>query len=385
MKAKLIITIKNNPQTINRLVDTSEEINIGRSPLCNVPVADKKLSRVHCILYFEKDSFYIKDNQSTNGTFLNKHQVQKPEKIHHGDILRMGDTKIEIFLEEQEDDSLDGDPKKIDDYEVIEKIGGGGIGVVYKVLHTSTRAIFAIKLLKPEAAADNTMVTRFLKEARACAKLNHPGLMKVHDIGIYQAFQSPYLVLEYVPGKTLAEIIYEKDRLEVTQSLKIALQLSEALEYAHKSGIIHRDIKPSNILITPEFQAKLVDMGMVKMIHECGITLSGQTLGTPRYMPPEQIEDASKVDQLADIYGLGATLYHMLAGIPPYNEIRSRALGELLQHITTVPPLPIQKFVSLSPEVIKLVEKMMSREKKNRFSDISLVKQEITKLLKKEK
>ncbi|NUM36561.1 MAG: protein kinase [Candidatus Brocadiae bacterium] len=382
MKAKLNITTKENPQTITRVVDTSEAIHIGRSPLCNVPVADKKLSRVHCILYYEKDSFFIKDNQSTNGTFLNKHQLQQPEKVRHGDVLRMGDTKIDIFLEDEDSQEvLDGDPKKIDDYEVVEKIGGGGIGVVYKVIHGATKALFAIKLLKPEAASDNTMVTRFLKEARACARLNHPGLMKVHDIGIYQAFQSPYLVLEYVPGKTLADIIYEKDRIELPQALKITLQLSDALEYAHKSGIIHRDIKPANILLTPDFQAKLVDMGMVKMLNECGITLSGQTLGTPRYMPPEQIEDAGKVDQSADIYGLGATLYHMLAGIPPYNEIRSRSLGELLQHITTVPPLPIQKFISLPVEVLKLLEKMMARDKKNRFANASLVNQEIKKLI----
>ena len=385
MKAKLLITTE-EPRTETMVdLDPHREHTIGRSLQCLVPIADRKLSRIHCSVMFQKDHFYLKDHQSTNGTFLNKQTVQKLERLQNGDVIKIGSTHITFVFERgteelpKKDDLVD-EPKQIDQYEVLEKIGQGGIGSVYKVRHSKNQEVFALKLLKPEAAQDNAMVTRFYQEARACATLNHPALVKVHDIGIYE--EAPYLVLEFVPGSPLSSIIRSEKRLAVPVALSIAAQVAEALVYAHAKGIVHRDIKPGNILVSTETKVKIVDMGMVKMIHESGITLSGQTMGTPRYMPPEQIEDASKVNHQVDIYALGATLYFMVAGVPPYHELRTKHLGELLKHIVTTPPVPVESLVELTPAVAKLIARSMERDPKKRIPDAKTLVKEIQNVLK---
>jgi serine/threonine-protein kinase len=175
--------------------------------------------------------------------------------------------------------------------------------------------------------------------------------------------------LEYVPGKAISTIIRDGQNLTVKDALSITEQAADALAYSHSLGIVHRDIKPGNILVDAAMKTKIVDMGMVKMIHESGITLSGQTMGTPRYMAPEQLEDARKVTAQADIYGLGATLYFMLAGLPPYHEIRTKHLGELLEYILAHTPLPIETLVQIPSLVAKLVARSMERDTKKRFAD----------------
>lgn len=377
MKAKLIITSKDKKQDLTRIVDSAEEIKIGRSPSCTIPLSDVKLSRVHCILFAQNESFYLKDNGSTNGTYVNRRAIQETTLLKNKDLIQIGDLQIHFLLEAERsvDRNDDEEPTRIDEYEIIEKLGKGGIGNVYKAMHMGQKTIFALKLLKPEAAEDSTMVSRFLKEGRACATLNHPALLKVHALGVYQ--ESPYLVLEYVPGKTILDLIKEKGPMDVKTVCKHGALLADGLSYAHNLGIIHRDIKPANILITPDNNPKLVDMGMVKMLHECGPTMAGQTLGTPRYMPPEQIENSANVNHLADIYALGATMYHMLSGVSPYHDIRPKSLGELLQHITTYPPTPIEKLLSLPEPMVKIIAKAMARDCKLRFQNAQSLKKEI--------
>ncbi|HPY74050.1 MAG: protein kinase [Planctomycetes bacterium] len=380
MKATLYIYAPESQ--INRVIQEQEELTIGRSPMCSLPLKDRKLSRIHCKVYYEQDNFYILDQQSTNGTFLNNVRINTPRRLKNDDVLLLGDTKIEVKMNvaqiparEQEKEL----PLFFDGYELIKEVGSGGLGVVYKAKKEATNEIVAIKVLKRTAASDPMMVRRFLKEARVCASLNHPVLLKVYDLGMVE--ERPYLVSEFVPGKTLSSIIHRQKKLDIKTALTITSDIAEALTYSHNLGFIHRDIKPSNMLVVLEpLQVKLIDMGMVKFLNESGFTIMGDTLGTPRYMPPEQIEDASSVNHLADIYSLGATLYHMLAGVPPYNNVRIKRLCELLDHFVTYPPEPIENLVDLPKDVIALVNKAMNRNPKARFQDTKSFQNEIKKI-----
>ena len=380
MKATLVIRRKDEPEPRPILIDgqQTQEITIGRSPQCVIPLSDPKLSRIHCIITFQNDQFYVQDNNSTNGTYLNRRQVGELEKLAFGDIIKLGSTYIR-FGEAQpnmlffSDDSAV--PTQIDSYEIIDMIGGGGIGTVYQVRHLQNKAIFAMKILKPEAVEDRSLVTRFYQEARACSSLDHHGLVKIHDIGFFE--DVPYLVLDYIPGESLASLIRKERRIDLLRSLVISEQVVDALAYCHSQGIVHRDIKPGNILIGADNQVKLIDMGMAKMMRESGITIAGQAMGTPRYMPPEQINDSSSVDHLVDIYGFGATLYFMVAGVPPYNEFRSKHIAELLQYIVTNTPRPIKEIIDIPDSVAHLVGKAMARKPQDRFPDAKAFLQQI--------
>lgn len=383
MKAKLCIHTPENQ--INRDIYDGEEVTIGRSPMCSLPIRDKKLSRIHAKIYYEQDHFFIIDNNSTNGTFVNTTKINIPYALKNQDIIFMGDTKIQFLMNVVKNELKEKEnsvPQEFDTYKLLEEVGAGGLGVVYRALNTATNEIVAIKILKKEAASDQMMVRRFLKEARACANLSHPALLKVYDIGIVA--ERPFLVSEYVPGASVSALIRKYGPFEPILALKIIKEIAGALAYSHKLGIIHRDIKPSNILaVLKPLKVKLIDMGMVKLLNESGFTIVGDTLGTPRYMPPEQIEDASAVNHKADIYSLGATLYHMLAGVPPYNDIRIKQLGQLLEYFVSNPPEPIEKLAVIPKEVVELVHIAMARNPKDRFTDAKAFAQAIDKVLQK--
>ena len=384
MKAILVIRRKDEPEARTILIDThpGKEITIGRSPQCDIPLNDPKLSRIHCIITLQGERFYLQDNDSTNGTFLNRRQLARQERLASGDVIKLGSTYIKFGWQPQNENSLLGSdsaiPTQIDKYKIVEMIGGGGIGMVYQVRHLQTDQIYAMKILKPEAVEDSSLVSRFYQEARACSRLNHPALLKIHDIGFFE--DTPYLVLDYIPGESLAAVIRREVRIDLHRSLIIAEQIVDALTYCHSEGVVHRDIKPGNILIVPDNQAKLIDMGMVKMMRESGITVAGQAMGTPRYMPPEQIDDSSSVDHLVDIYGFGATLYFMIAGVPPYNEFRSKHVTELLQYIINTPPRPIEEIVEIPTAIARMIAKAMARKPQDRFGSGQEFLQEIRKV-----
>ena len=387
MKAKVIIRTAGKAQEIQRFLDPHQEMQVGRSPLCQIHVDDRKLSRIHCSFSFSQGSYFIKDNISTNGTYVNQKKISAAEPLKDNDVIRIGDSQLLFNLVQEAEEPTPRQSNliatKIDLYDIIKYLGGGGNGEVYLAKQSSSETLFALKILKPEAATDPFMVKRFIKEARACASLNHPVLIKLYDVGMFE--DRPYLVLEYAHGRTLSNVVAEKKRLDPILALKITEPLTSALEYSHGLGIIHRDIKPGNVLVTDDYnEVKLIDMGMVKILNESGLTLAGQILGTPRYMPPEQIEDASTTTALADIYGLGATLYSMLAGLPPYHELRTNHLREMLQYIVSWPPMPLENLAPDVPSsVLSIVQKAMARDPKNRFKSAGDMGKEVAKVLQK--
>ncbi|MHC4202434.1 MAG: serine/threonine-protein kinase, partial [Planctomycetota bacterium] len=201
-------------------------------------------------------------------------------------------------------------------YELIETIGAGSSGTVYKARQISMDRLVAIKVLPQKLAQDERFTERFMREARAVAKLNHPNVVTGIDVG--EAGGVYYFVMEYVDGESVADRVRREGTVPEKEALEIARQVCLALDCAFKNGIVHRDIKPANILLTRGGEAKLADLGVARHAETEGVA-TRRVFGTPYYMSPEQARGDAEIDTRSDIYSLGATLYHLLGGKPPFH------------------------------------------------------------------
>jgi nicotinamidase/pyrazinamidase len=240
------------------------------------------------------------------------------------------------------------------------------MGVVYRGVHVVMGRIAALKTLRVMDGADPTLVQRLLREATAGGRIQHPNIVSVHDTG--EQDNVAYVVMEYVSGENLAEALRREQRFPVPRALRFAVQVADALAAGFRLGYIHRDIKPENILLTRGDVVKVTDFGLAKNLKETelgGLTKTGQVLGTMLYMPPEQIVSSKGSDQRADIYSLGATLYHLLAGRPPFD---SRSAIMLLMDIRTKEPPPLASLVpGLPPAVDHVVSRCLRKDPAERY------------------
>jgi len=252
--------------------------------------------------------------------------------------------------------------QKIGDFEIVGKLGEGGMGTVLKARQVSMDRFVALKLLPPHLARDPGLVARFQREARTSAKLDHANI--VRGIAVGEEDGQHYFAMEFIEGTDVMSMIDERGKLGIKESLDIIIQVAKALVHAHERGMIHRDIKPDNIMITKDNVAKLADLGLVKESDAqfTRVTQSGAAMGTPYYMPPEQAKDAKRADERSDIYALGATFYHMVTGQVPYGgdsayeimqkheEGRLKGPRSLRSEIPTKLSLTIEKMMHRNPE-----------------------------------
>ena len=227
-------------------------------------------------------------------------------------------------------------PPRIPGYEILEVLGRGGMGVVYKAVHLRLNRAVALKMLLAGAFATRAERQRFSREAEVVAKLRHPNIVQVHDVGDLDG--RPYFTMEFVEGGSLAELIAGTPR-PARQAAELMATLADAMEAAHRGGIVHRDLKPSNVLLTADGTPKIGDFGLARHL-EVGpsLTQSGAAVGTPSYMAPEQARGKSgEAGPAADIYALGAMLYELLTGRPPF---RAESAAETLHQVITRDPVP---------------------------------------------
>lgn len=211
-------------------------------------------------------------------------------------------------------------PRPLGAYDLTALIAEGGMGTVYRAVTRATGQVVAIKLMREKSLAHPVLLRRFEQEFRAASSISHPNIVRALDFGEHEGL--PFLVMEYVEGETLSRKVERQGPLLETDAVRWVAQVAQGLHRAHKTGIVHRDVKPDNILITPEGQARLTDMGLVKdMGGDLNLTRTGKGLGTPHFMAPEQFRNARDADARADIYSLGATLYSLLVGEPPFHGI----------------------------------------------------------------
>jgi putative two-component system response regulator len=256
-------------------------------------------------------------------------------------------------------------------YRVLDRLGAGGMGVVFRAEHVRMRKQVAIKVLPLGPEQDARLLRRFLSEIRAIARLQHPNIVSAIDAGETATADANgtvlhFFVMEYVPGQDLEHYVQAEGPLNASKACDLMHQIASALAEAHKHNLVHRDIKPSNIQITPEGQAKLLDFGLARH-HPTGVTEPGALLGTLDYMAPEQVQDAHTVDIRADIFGLGGVLYWCLTGQPPFP-----GTGNLMQELTArmqqqAPSLRAKR-PELPQELDDVVQRMMALRPEDRFA-----------------
>jgi len=249
---------------------------------------------------------------------------------------------------------------QIGDFKLQSKIGEGAMGVVYKATHMSTGHEVAIKVLLRKFQEDPKYVGRFKREYTNAGRLNHINIIEFHDAGQASKEQGGYFffAMEYVDGYTLQEILDRDGLMPETEALRVGIEIGRALAHAHSLNIKHRDIKPDNIMISRTGDIKLTDLGLAKEELDSSVTQAGMTIGTPHYMSPEQAR-GMELDDRSDMYSLGATIYHLLTGRPPF-EGKSAAIV-MMKHIEEQLPSPQEINPNISDDICAVIGKMMAK------------------------
>jgi serine/threonine protein kinase/Flp pilus assembly protein TadD len=260
-------------------------------------------------------------------------------------------------------------------YQVIEELGKGGMGKVYKVFDTKIKEKVALKLIKPEVASDKETIERFNNELRLARKVRHKNVCGMFDLG--EAESAHFITMEYVPGQDLKGLIRQSKQLTVGTAVAIAKQVCEGLEEAHRLGIIHRDLKPSNIIIDKDGNAKIMDFGIARSLKARGITGAGVMIGTPEYMSPEQVE-GKDIDQRSDIYSLGVILYEIVTGRVPFEGDTPFTIG--VKHKSEIPKNPKELNAQIPDDLNKVILKCLEKNKEKRYQSAGELGAELSKI-----
>ena len=262
-------------------------------------------------------------------------------------------------------------------YEIIEKIGNGGMATVYKSLDKVLNRKVAIKVLKAEYSNDQEFIKRFQIEAQSAASLSHPNIVSIYDVA--NEADTHYIVMELIEGVTLKDKITENEKIEWKQAVEIASQIASGLAQAHKNHIIHRDIKPHNIIMTKEGTAKITDFGIAKAVTTSTINASGSTLGSVHYFSPEHAR-GGYTDEKSDIYSLGVVLYEMVTGKLPFNS--DTPVGVALKHIQEKPISPKEVVNDIPKGLNDIILKAMQKDISERYASASEMYSDLQKILK---
>ncbi len=263
-------------------------------------------------------------------------------------------------------------------YQIIEELGQGGMGTVYKALDTTIKEKVAIKLIKAEIAANKQTIERFQNELKFARKVSHKNVCRMYHLS--QENDSHYIVMEYIPGENLKSMIRMTKQLSVKTAVNIARQVCEGLVEAHRLGVVHRDLKPSNIMIDKGGNARIMDFGIARSLRTDGLTGPGVMIGTPEYMSPEQV-DGKKTDQRSDIYSLGIILYEMVAGKVPFGG--DTPISVALKHKNEIPQNP-RKINSQIPDLLsQVILKSLEKKKEKRYQSADEFLNELAEIEKK--
>lgn len=332
---------------------SSAELDPGDPGLPDVPLSERPLTAddQNTVISGGNDTGVENDPDTDPNTQLSATAQEIRDRLFAADLERNAERGL-----------------RIGHFEVEERIGAGGMGAVFRAIDTELSRYVALKVLHPTIAADAALVARFRNEARACAQLNHDNLARVFFSGEQHGVH--YIAYEFADGLTIKDLISQRGRLSVEETVNYAIQSTLALSHVDAAGIVHRDVKPSNIILTHQGRVKVVDLGLARRETTDSIgdlTVAGTTLGTFDYISPEQARDPRTADIRSDIYSLGCTIYHMLTGQPPYPE--GTAVQKLLDHQGKPPPDPRSLAPDVPLEMAEVVRQMMNTDPEKRYQD----------------
>ena len=348
-------------RTIEKAVEDC--VVLGRGTSCDLLVPDERASRRHARVYRQGADTFLRDLGSKNGTRLNGRHVTFA-RLMSGDEIGVGRTTV-LFTEHAPSEIVG---TQIAGYQVLEQIASGGMGVVYRARQLTLDRIVALKVLHPRLTSDPKFVERFEREVRTAGALNHVNIVHVQDAG--QAEGTYYYAMEYVDGPTVAAELRARGAMAPERVVGIIRQIADALGFAHQQGIVHRDVKPENVMLASDGTAKLADLGLATFLEahttdvERGADGKLRVWGTPSYMAPE-VAQGKEADPRADLYSLGATMFHMLTGRVPFTA--STAAEVLSKHVGARLP-EMQDYNPAVPTALNpIVERLMAKDRERRY------------------
>ena len=272
---------------------------------------------------------------------------------------------------------LDLTGRELGDYQLLRRLGRGGMADVYLAKQNSLNRNVALKILKPELAKDDSYVQRFRLEAQAAAKLVQANIVQIYEVGHIDDFY--FIAQEYVQGRNLRQYLMRHGAVEPVMAINVIRQCAMALQKAGEHHVIHRDIKPENIMLSTKGEVKIADFGLARVnnLDNPALTQIGITMGTPLYMSPEQV-DGSPIDQRSDLYSLGVTAYHMLAGNPPFEG--DNALAIAVQHVKDTPVSIAELRPDIPPELCEVIQRLMGKQPSDRPADAKALLKELRKV-----
>lgn len=354
MHLHLHLTAPDNTTTVIDAARCGLPVVLGRdSELANVPILDTQASRRHCAI--ERNAtgiLVVRDLDSRNGTWVNGRQVPLMA-LHHGDCIRIGHTHITVEIDpERPIELLLG--QILGGYELHEIIGKGSFGTVFRATQLAMNRVVGIKVLARERSSDPKVVNEFVSEARRAGRLNHPNLVHVHDV--LQVGSHHLLVMELMAGSA-TDHLRERGPMDEHTALTVLAHIAKALAYAETQRIVHRDVKPDNILVNDQGVYKLADLGIAMTLAADGQAHQERSVGSPHYVAPEQARGGA-IDGRADLYALGASIWHLVTG----QTIYSGTTAELVrQHLHAPVPDLAALEPGLSRSFVALVTSLLAK------------------------
>jgi len=373
-----LVVERGNEKGVSLTLDATRPIVvIGRLKTCELVLTDGLVSRRHFQIEKKEDGYYVTDLESHNGTYVNGEKIEKPTPITFGGTVRIGET---LFAFRDGEFAGEGGlaGKKFGGYHLLTRIGVGGMGEVYRALQESLGRVVALKILSPELTSDRSFVEKFVREARAAGKLNHPNVVHVHEVneenGMY------FFSMELIEGGSVQDLVSKGRKIDCKRATEITLQAARALEFAEKAGIVHCDIKPDNLMLTASGDVRLADLGIAKTLNEKGkAEQSDGVFGSPHFMAPEQARGLP-MDHRSDLYSLGVTYYRILLGRVPFSGKDAR---EIMEKQVFDEPDSARKIDSTFPALTyTILSKLLKKKPAERYQTASALIKDLESVLK---
>ncbi len=335
---------------------------IGRGPTAQLRLNDQMVSREHCRLSFKGDAITLEDCGSMNGTLVNGQRVEGTATLKVGDTFQVGENQMSLLSEAEQQDRGGLIGSILGGYRLMQRVGQGGAGTVYRAEQLSLKRGVALKVLAENLTTDPEFVKMFLKEARSAAQLNSPYIVQVHDVGNEGGMY--FFSMEFMEGGSLVDRLVRDGAMDAERLLPIVRDAARGLAYIEKQGIVHRDIKPDNLMFTAEGTCKLGDLGIARSRSELVGRTGGGVFGSPHYVSPEQVT-GKPVDARSDLYSLGMAAYRALSGHTPFT---GKSVKDLFLKQVKEMPVPIQEAAARVPRGLsQMIEKMIQKDPAERF------------------
>ncbi len=348
-------------------ITPNQTVIIGRDTSTALPLRDHMTSRMHFKIEAREDGYWLHDLESMNGTYLNGAKIKLPIKLEVGDLIKVGETLFTFLADGSSATTLSG--QTLAGYRIIERVGRGGMGTVYKAEQIDLQRVVALKIISDEHVKDKEFVDLFIHEARASAKLNHPNIVQVYDVK--KNGESYFFSMEFVSGGSVQDLLNKQRKLAVDECVRCILDAARGLDYAHRKGIVHRDVKPDNFMISETGSIKIGDMGLARGLDEkVGPEEETSVIGTPHYIAPEQVL-GRPADFRSDIYSLGATLFRMITGVTPFHAAGVRELVN--RKVREEAPPADQHNPEVPKPLAEIIARMMAREPEKRYQTMGEV------------